>query len=222
MKWWNPNTMQYEGAGAKIDVVASKIKSRSSNTQTAPSTQLAIFCYYSGTDGTVPVAAEVSRSTGIRIKAVGMCEIDETLRTKLKQRWINMPVLGDIKKLEENDVPDHTMLCASPPCQDFSTMGKIEGPAGKHSDSFPMTTEIMDWKRPIIACIKEVIGVLRWNGPGVHLPDYQEGSAFKRFRNRCDEINYFMYYTAIQLSQLDVPQYHDRRAYILGPGRSFS
>ena len=74
-----------------------------------------------------------------------------------------MPVFGDIKKLEEGDVPDHNMLCASPPCQDFSTMGKSAGPAGKHSDSFPMITEIMEWKRPVIMVVEEVIGFLTWN-----------------------------------------------------------
>ena len=57
-----------------------------------------------------------------------------------------------------------------------------------------------------------MIGFMTWNGPGVHLPRRasREGSAFKSFRKRCDEIGYYMYYTTIQLFQLNVPQYRER------------
>jgi hypothetical protein len=85
IQWWNPQTKQYEGGGAKIDVVtAAKSKSRSNN---RPYTDLTIFDIYSGTGGVAPVAAEISRCTGIRIEAVGMCEINDPLRTKIKQRY---------------------------------------------------------------------------------------------------------------------------------------
>jgi hypothetical protein len=81
IQWWNPQTNQYEGGGTKIDVVtAAKSKSSSNN---RPSTDLTIFDTYSGTGGAGPVAAEVSRCTGIRIEVVGMCEIDDLLRKKI-------------------------------------------------------------------------------------------------------------------------------------------
>ena len=60
-----------------------------------------------------------------------------------------------------------------------------------------------------------IIGFLTWNSIGVHLPKQrqtnpdgrivtteQEGTAFIGFRNKCDEIGYYMY--PIQLSKLNV------------------
>ena len=218
---WNPQTKQYEGGGVKIEVVtAAKSKSRSDN---KPSTDLTIFDIYSGTGGVAPVAAEVSRCTGIRIQVVGMCEIDDLLRTKIKQRHPNMLTFSDIKDINEHELPNFSILGASPPCQGFSTMGMARGPHGKHSTSFPMITKIMTWKQPKIVVMEEVIGFLTWNSIGVHLPKQrqttpdgrivtteQEGTAFMDFRNKCDDIGYYMYYTTIQLSKLNVPQFRDR------------
>jgi site-specific DNA-cytosine methylase len=74
-----------------------------------------------------------------------MCEINDPLRTKIKQRYPGMPTFGDIMGIKEHELPDFSILGASPPCQDFSTMGMARGPYGNHSTSFPMITKIMEW-----------------------------------------------------------------------------
>jgi site-specific DNA-cytosine methylase len=118
-----------------------------------------------------------------------------------------MPTFGDIMEIEEAELPDFNILVAPPPCQDFSTMGMARGPYGRHSTSFPVTTNIMEWKQPIIAVMEEVIGFLTWNSIGEHLPTLrrtsadgeavviqQEGAAFTDFQTRCDEFVYYLWW----------------------------
>jgi site-specific DNA-cytosine methylase len=121
-----------------------------------------------------------------------------------------MPTFGDIMEIEEAELPDFNILVAPPPCQDFSTMGMARGPYGRHSTSFPVTTNIMEWKQPIIAVMEEVIGFLTWNSIGEHLPTLrrtsadgeavviqQEGAAFTGFQTRCDEIGYYLWWCCL-------------------------
>jgi hypothetical protein len=80
MKWWNPDTKQYEGKGAKFDahsVMGARSKTRRKQ---LPRASIEIFDTYTGTGGIVPVVAEVSRNTGIRLEVMGLCEIEEVLR----------------------------------------------------------------------------------------------------------------------------------------------
>jgi site-specific DNA-cytosine methylase len=222
MKWWNPDTKQYEGGGAKLDAhsvmgARSKAKkqklprsSAKNRSGSPPWASIEIFDAYTGTGGIVPVVAEVSRNTGIRLEVMGLCEIEEVLRQKLMQRYPSIQVFDDIMDIKEGELPEFQVFTCSPPCQDFSTVGNAHGPGGKHSKSFPMITEIMEWRLPIVVCIEEVIGFLTWNGVGTHLQDKQEGAAFVRFRQKCEEIGYYVYHIDIQLAKLNVPQFRDR------------
>jgi hypothetical protein len=194
MKWWKPDTKQYEGGGAKLDAHSVMGARSKTKRRQLPRASIEIFDAYTGTGGIVPVVAEVSRNTGIRLEVMGMCEIEEVLRQKLMQRYPSIQVFRDIMDIKEGELPEFQVFMCSPPCQDFSTVGNAHGPGGKHSKSFPMITEIMEWRQPILACIEEVIGFLTWNGVGTHLQDKQEGAAFVCFRQKCEEIGYYVYH----------------------------
>jgi site-specific DNA-cytosine methylase len=89
-----------------------------------------IFDTYSGTGTTTTVAAEVSRITGIRLGVAAISEIDKVLRERLQRRQHYERVFGDISDIVKGKVPPHHMMVASPPCQDFSTIGAARGPEG--------------------------------------------------------------------------------------------
>jgi hypothetical protein len=75
MKWWNPDTKQYEGGGAKLDAHSVMGARSKTKRKQLPHASIEIFDTYTGTGGIVSVVAEVSRNTGIRLEVMGMCEI---------------------------------------------------------------------------------------------------------------------------------------------------
>ena len=94
--------------------------------------------------------------------------------------------------ITEWEVPPHHMMVASPLCQDFSPMGDGQGIHGERSRSFPMIMQIMEWCRPLIMCMEEVMGFLTWNGEGIFLPGNHQGRASTDFARQCYSAGYKM------------------------------
>ena len=88
-----------------------------------------IFDTYTGTGTTITVMEEISRDKGIRIRVVGISEIDDELRKRamrLHRTRHQITELGDMNEITEEEVPAHHIMIATPPCNDFSTAGKGE------------------------------------------------------------------------------------------------
>jgi hypothetical protein len=167
---------------------------------------------YSGTGTTLVAAGNISRDMGIRIAVTSVCEIDMTLRDRLRRLWGDQVIkfFGDMDDITEGEVPPHHMMVASPPCQGYSTIGNGQGDNDPRSRSFPKIMQIVMWCRPLIALIEEVMGFLGWNGEGIFLPNGQQGRTFTDLARTCHGAGYRMFHFDIQLAHLGIPQYRRR------------
>ena len=65
---------------------------------------------------------------GIEHEVVAISEIDKyALQAYYALHNKDIPNLGDISKLDVNDIPEHDLFTYSFPCQDISVAGKTKG-----------------------------------------------------------------------------------------------
>lgn len=62
----------------------------------------------------------------------------------------------DIRYVDEKDIPDHDILCASFPCQSFSVSGKQLGFCDKRGILFFDVARIIREKRPMVVLLENV------------------------------------------------------------------
>ena len=113
---------------------------------------------------------------------------------------------GDIKKVNESDIPQHDILCAGFPCQSFSLAGKKTG--YKCPDSGQL--------------IKDILRIAQY-----HLPDFlilenvpnilniEKGKFWKFIKKSFNKIGYQIIYKVISPLDINIPQ-NRKRIFILG------
>lgn len=111
---------------------------------------------------------------------------------------------GDIRKIDEDSIPEHDVLCAGFPCQPFSLAGISARNALNTAHGFACETQgtlffdiarIMKAKRPKIAFLENV----------KNLVSHDEGKTFSVIRSTIESLGYGFYYQLINASPL-VPQ----------------
>jgi len=100
-------------------------------------------------------------------KCVFSSEIDKFAKKTYELNFGEVP-FGDITKINENDIPDHDVLCAGFPCQAFSIAGKRKGFEETRGTLFFDIARIIKHKRPKAIFLENVKG-LRNHGNGVTL-----------------------------------------------------
>ena len=113
---------------------------------------------------------------------------------------------GDIKKVNESDIPQHDILCAGFPCQPFSLAGKKTG--YKCPDSGQL--------------IKDILRIAQY-----HLPDFlilenvpnilniENGKFWEFIKKSFNKIGYQIIYKIISPLDINIPQ-NRKRIFILG------
>lgn len=111
---------------------------------------------------------------------------------------------GDIRKINEKEIPDHDILCAGFPCQPFSLAGVSARNALHTAHGFACETQgtlffdivrIVKEKRPRVLFLENV----------KNLVGHDEGKTFSVIRNTIESIGYSFSYKVIDASPL-VPQ----------------
>ena len=93
-------------------------------------------------------------------------EIDKDCSLLLAARFPNVPNLGDLTKVDWDQVEAVDILCAGFPCQPFSHAGKRLGGDDERA-IFAYIADAVGVLRPGIVVLENVAGILTLGGPGV-------------------------------------------------------
>lgn len=100
-------------------------------------------------------------------KCLGHAEWEAFPRRVLKHRWPEIPLWGDVSKLNGHEmvaeVGPFTMLTFGAPCQDFSVAGKREGLDGQRSVLVLDAIRIWEQSGAPLALYENVVGMLSSN-----------------------------------------------------------
>lgn len=92
-----------------------------------------------------------------KFKTIWNCEIDPYASMILKKHWPEVPNLGDITKVNWNEIEKPELICGGFPCQDISIAGKGKGIVeGKRSGLWSEFAKTIRILRPRYALIENV------------------------------------------------------------------
>jgi DNA (cytosine-5)-methyltransferase 1 len=114
-------------------------------------------------------------------------------------------VEGDIRSVDADSIPDHTLLTAGFPCQSFSLAGKRKGFEGTRGTLFYDIARVADAKRPPLLLLENVKGLL----------SNDKGRTFARILQTLDELGYDVEWQVLNSKYFGVPQNRER-VFIIG------
>ena len=120
----------------------------------------------------------------------------------------NFPIYnmhGDIKTINENEIPDHDLLCGGFPCQSFSVAGKRKGFDDIRGTLFFDVIRIIKAKKPKYLFLENVKNIISHN----------HGNTIKTILKNISDCGYTFDITIINSNEAGVPQNRER-TYIVG------
>lgn len=134
------------------------------------------------------------------------CEILDFGQNVLKRHWPNIPLKGDITKVNGTDIPDVDVFAGGFPCQDLSlaNQGKRKGLEGERSGLFYKFAELVEEKKPRWVFIENVPGLL----------NSAKGADFAAVLSTLDELGYGVAWRVLDAKFFGTPQ-RRRRTYIV-------
>lgn len=151
--------------------------------------------------GAFSIAAE---STGMNV--IAHSEIDKNCQKLLKQKYPNVPQLGDICHVKKESIPQTvTLIAGGSPCQNLSIAGRGEGLAGKESQLWFEYLRLVKEFSPEWLVWENVPNALSSNG----------GLDFLTILRGLDELGYHVAWRVLDAQYFGVPQ-RRRRIFIVG------
>ncbi|MFN8672704.1 MAG: DNA (cytosine-5-)-methyltransferase [Candidatus Sericytochromatia bacterium] len=137
-------------------------------------------------------------------KCVFASEIDKYAQKNYFENFGILPK-GDITKINEDEIPQHDILCAGFPCQAFSISGKQLGFEDSRGTLFFEIARITKYHKPKILFLENVS----------NFEKHDEQNTLKRVIKILESLNYKVYYKVLNSSHFGIPQNRER-IYILG------
>jgi DNA (cytosine-5)-methyltransferase 1 len=147
-----------------------------------------------------------------RTECVFTSEIDKFCRETYEENFGDEPE-GDIKEIDENNIPDHEILLGGFPCQSFSlagvskknSLGREHGFDDEETGNlFFDIARVLKAKQPVSFLLENV----------KHLKNHDSGQTFDVIQNILDDVGYKFFYKVIDARHY-VPQ-HRERIFIAG------
>lgn len=139
------------------------------------------------------------------IATVSLSEIDPYASAVLAERFPEVPNLGDITKLNGEEIPNAEVWSGGFPCQDLSVAGKRAGFGGGTRSSLAFTyLDLVERRRPRWLVLENVPGLFSSNG----------GRDFARLIREMVELGYGLAWRTLDARFFGVPQ-RRRRVFIV-------
>ena len=139
------------------------------------------------------------------VDCVFTSEIDKYAVTTYKANFKDSHIFGDIKQIDENDVPDHDILLAGFPCQPFSQAGLKKGFTDTRGTLFFDIERILLAKQPKAFLLENV----------KQLKGHDKGRTFQTIINHLNKAGYKVFYEILKARDFGLPQNRER-IYIVG------
>lgn len=137
------------------------------------------------------------------VKMGGECvfasDINKDARYSYHQNY-NINVNGDIRKINEKELPNFDVLCAGFPCQPFSNAGKKKAIDDTRGTLFHDILRIAREKLPRVMILENVKHIMKIGG----------GEAFRTIIKAIEESGYKVNTTTLSPHQLGIPQQRER------------
>jgi DNA (cytosine-5)-methyltransferase 1 len=127
-------------------------------------------------------------------------EIDPALQ-KLYEQNFGIKPKGDVRKIKEEDIPRHDILCAGFPCQPFSKAGEQQGlDCPDWGDLFGQVVKFLRASKPRFFILENVPNLERHDG----------GETWKKMRRRLAGLGYAVDARKLSPHQFGIPQIRER------------
>lgn len=141
---------------------------------------------------------------GKDIQTVFVSEIDRYAQTTYRANY-GGEIAGDIRQVDEDDVPDFDICLAGFPCQAFSVAGKKRGFEDDYKGMargtlFREIVRICERRRPKAIFCENVKGLVR----------HDDGRTFKVICGAFEQIGYNVYWKVLNSKDFGVPQNRER------------
>ena len=141
------------------------------------------------------------RNLGIEYEVVAISEIDKYAIKAYEAIHGPTNNLGDICKIDPNDIPDHDLFTYSFPCQDLSVAGKQAGLGeGTRSGLLYECKKVIEAKRPkylLLENVKNLVGK-------------KFKAEFDKWLEYLEELGYTNYWQVLNAKDYGVPQNRER------------
>ncbi|QAB15191.1 DNA cytosine methyltransferase [Hydrogenovibrio thermophilus] len=147
-------------------------------------------------------------------KCVFSCEWDSYAKKTYETNFGEIP-FGDIRKIDELEIPDHDVLCAGFPCQPFSLAGVSARNSRNTAHGFACETQgtlffdiarIVEAKKPKVLFLENVRNIV----------NHDKGKTFSIIKSTIESLGYNFSYKVVDASPL-VPQKRVRTYMVCTP-----